>query len=118
MSETQREKVPNFAKMEAEELPGVFVLHLLRPIRFGKEPSVEIHTRIDLQEPTLDQIDEFMKNVKKHGEVSALKHFIADVADQPFPIIGKMGARDMTVAQEYLTAFFKGSQTTGDTSQG
>lgn len=116
MSETLRGEIPDFAKMKSEELPDVFVLHLLRPIKFGKEPSVEIHTRIDLREPTLDEIDDFIKNVKKHGEMSALKHFIADVSGEPFPIIGKMGARDMTVAQEYLTAFFKGSQPIGDTS--
>lgn len=117
MSERTAREVPNFAKMKQEDLPDVFVLHLLRPIKFGKESNQEIHTRLELREPTLDEIDKFVSDMKRHGEVSALKHFIAQVTDTPFVIIGQMGARDMTVAQEYLTAFFKGSQTTGDTSQ-
>jgi hypothetical protein len=111
-----RQEIPNFAKMSPDELPDQFVLTLRKPIEFGKEPNVDRTFQLELREPTLDEIDVFIKNVKKHGEIGALKFFIAQVADTEFTIVSKMGARDMTVAQEYLMAFFKGSQTTGDTS--
>lgn len=108
--------VPNFTKMKAAELPLEYTHVLFNPIRFGKDDNAEIHTQIALREPTLDEFEIFSKNARKQGEIAALKHFIADVSDTPFPIIGKMGGRDMMICQEYLLAFFKGSQTTGDMS--
>lgn len=109
-------EVPNFMKMKAAELPTEYAHTLFKPIRFGKGDNVEIHTQVALREPELDEFEVFSKNVRKLGEIAALKHFIADVSDTPFPIIGKMGGRDMMVCQEYLLAFFTGSQTIGDTS--
>ena len=116
MSTAPTADAPDFAKMTREELPLEFTLNLLKPIKFGKGDNVEIHTRIELQEPTLDQFDGFSKMARQKGEITALKHFIADVSNTPFVIIGLMGGRDMMLAQEYLLAFFRGSQTTGDTS--
>ncbi|MFP3186889.1 MAG: phage tail assembly protein, partial [Paraburkholderia sp.] len=110
------QEAPNFTKMKPGELPTLYTHVLFNPIRFGKGDNVEIHTQIALREPTLDEFEVFSKNVRKQGEIAALKHFIADVSDTPFPIIGNMGGRDMMLCQEYLLAFFKGSQTTGDTS--
>ncbi|MFD1557092.1 phage tail assembly protein [Paraburkholderia silviterrae] len=116
MSDANVSDAPNFTKMKREELPLDFTLTLLKPIKFGKGDNSEIHTRIELHEPTLDQFDEFSQMARKKGEITALKHFIAEVSDTPYPIIGLMGGRDMMLAQEYLLAFFRGSQTTGDTS--
>jgi hypothetical protein len=109
-------EAPNFTKMKAGELPTQYTHELFSPVHFGKGDNTEIHSRIELREPTLDQFEAFSKNARKLGELGALKHFIADVSDTPVPIIGKLGGRDMMVCQEYLLAFFKGSQTTGDTS--
>jgi hypothetical protein len=116
MSETKSREIPDFAKMKPEELPDTFVHELFKPIQFGKGDNTEIHTMLELREPDIDEIDKFVKNVRSKGEIEALKFFIAQVADKPFVLIGKMGARDMMVAQEYLTAFMRGSQKTGDTS--
>lgn len=100
----------------AVELLDELTITLKKPIKFGKEPNVEYHTTLTLSEPEMDQIDKFTQNIRKHGEIGALKYFIAEVSGVPFVIIGKLGARDMTAAQEYLLAFLKGSQPTGDTS--
>jgi hypothetical protein len=102
--------------MTRAELPGEYTLELLKPIKFGKGDNVEIHTRMDLCEPELEQLEDFQKNIRKHGELGALKLLISVVADKPFVIVGKMGARDMTLAQEDLLAFLKGSHPSGDTS--
>jgi hypothetical protein len=117
MSDLQAGEIPNFKKMSSEELPDEYLLVLKKPITFGKEPNVEHHTELQLREPTLDEIDAFTKNVRKKGEMESLKFFIAAITGVPFVIIGKLGARDMMVAQEYLLAFLRGSQTTGDTSE-
>lgn len=116
MSESKKREIPNFAKMRPEELPAVYEYQLLKEIKFGKGDNTEIHTVIELREPELDEIDAFVKNVRSKGEIAALKFFIAQITDVEFVIIGKMGARDMAVCQEYLTAFMNGSQKTGDTS--
>ncbi|POR52755.1 hypothetical protein B0G62_10452 [Paraburkholderia eburnea] len=116
MNDSATSEVPDFKKMTREELPGEYALQLLKPIKFGKGDNVEIHTRMDLCEPDLDQLEDFQKNIRKLGELGAIKHLISVVADVPFPIVGKMGARDMTLAQEYLLAFLKSSHPTGDTS--
>jgi hypothetical protein len=110
------QEAPNFTKMKAGELPVQYTHELFNPIRFGKGDNTEIHTQLALREPTLDEFEVFSKNARKLGELAALKHFIADVSDTPFPVIGLMGGRDMMICQEYLLAFFKGSQTTGDIS--
>jgi hypothetical protein len=116
MDELQMGETPNFQKMKPDELPDEFTLTLKKPITFGKDPNVEHHVELQLREPTMDEIDAFTKNVRKKGEIEALKFFIAAVSGVPFVIIGKLGARDMMVAQGYLLAFIQGSQTTGDTS--
>ena len=101
--------------MPAEDLPDEFAITLRKPIAFGKDGSETTYV-IPLREPTIDEIDTFTKNIKKHGEIGALKYLIAAISEVPFVIVAKMGARDMTIAQEYLLAFFKGSQPTGDSS--
>lgn len=116
MSEAKVRDIPNFAKMNPAELPDTYDHELFKPIRFGKGDNAEIHTHVELREPTLDEIDKFVKHVRSKGEIEALKFFIAQIADKEFVLIGMMGARDMTVCQEYLTAFMSGSQKTGDTS--
>lgn len=116
MSEPKKREIPNFAKMRPEELPGEYQLELLKEIKFGKGDNTEIHSFITLREPELDEIDKFVKQVRSKGEIEALKFFIAQITGLEFVLIGKMGARDMTVCQEYLTAFMSGSQKTGDIS--
>jgi hypothetical protein len=116
--EDRDNEVPDFTKMKPSELPDEFTLKLRKPIEFGKGDQAEMHFELELREPMLDEIDAFTKNIKKHGEIGAMKYFIAQISGLPPPLITKLGARDMTVAQEYLMAFLRGSRTTGDTSEG
>ena len=111
-------EVPNFLKMKPSELPDGFTLKLRKPIEFGKGDQAETYFELELREPMLDEIDAFTKNIKKLGEIGAMKQFIAQISGLPVALLTKLGARDMTVAQEYLLAFLRGSQTTGDTPEG
>ncbi|MBB5547536.1 phage tail assembly protein [Paraburkholderia fungorum] len=88
------------------ELPSEKTISLRKPITIGTGADQVVYSEITLNEPSVDQIEKFIKKLKGTNEIDAMRYFVALVSGVLPSVIGQMGARDWNDAQEYLQAFF------------
>jgi hypothetical protein len=91
---------------EPVELPSEKTITLRKPITIGAGADQVRYDEITLNEPSVDQIEKFIKKLKGTNEIDAMRYFVALVSGLLPTVIGKMGARDWNEAQEFLQAFF------------
>lgn len=61
---------------------------------------------INLQEPTIAEIESMDENTKKFSSMKAFKNMLANHTKLDIPTINKMGARDLNGIQKYYDYFF------------
>jgi len=88
------------------ELPAEKTITLRKTITIGAGADQVVYAEITLREPTVDEIEKFIKKLKGTNEIDAMKYFIALVSGVLPTVIGQMGARDWNEAQEFIQAFF------------
>jgi len=85
-----------------EEYPTPFDYTLKAPV--VDADGVTINT-INLQEPTIAEIEVMDSNSKKHGSLKAFKTMLANHTKLDVSTINKMGARDLGGIQKYYDYF-------------
>jgi hypothetical protein len=88
------------------ELPAEKTITLRKAITIGGGADQVKYDEITLREPTVDEIEKFIKKLKGTNEIDAMRYFIALVSGMLPTVIGQMGARDWNEAQEFIQAFF------------
>jgi hypothetical protein len=88
------------------ELPAEKTITLRKAITIGTGADQVKYDEITLREPTVDEIEKFIKKLKGTNEIDAMRYFIALVSGMLPTVIGQMGARDWNEAQEFIQAFF------------
>lgn len=90
--------------MPKKELQDEYTLTLRKPITLGSGAEAEIFYHLDLREPLAEELLDFnQRSAKDAGD--ALKRLIAKISGAPLSVIGKMKARDFTLASNYLMDF-------------
>lgn len=89
----------------SEELTRIVTLK--SPITFGDK----IYETLTLTEPTLDQLDQALKQDSKMGLVASL---IASVSGVPIAVARKLKSRDIQQCSDFLGAFTEDSPDTGE----
>jgi len=74
-------------------------------LKDDKGNITETFDHLDLREPMVEEVEDFWKRATKEP-LGAVRYLIARVSGAPLSVVAKMGARDFTAAQKYLTAFF------------
>jgi hypothetical protein len=64
-------------------------------------------TQIALREPTLDELAKLSDDAQRFGNVRAMKSLLSTMTKIEVASIGKMGARDFTHCNKFITAFFE-----------
>jgi hypothetical protein len=103
-------------KTQPVELPAEKTIALRKTITIGGGADQIKYDEITLREPTVDEIEKFIKKLKGTNEIDAMRYFVALVSGMLPTVIGQMGARDWNEAQEFIQAFFpsSGSLATGN----
>jgi hypothetical protein len=76
-------------------------------LRKPLEEDGQTIAEINLREPTVRELDKFLKDEAKHGPISAMSLFVATIAGLQKPTVDLMGARDFKDAQLYLGSFLE-----------
>ena len=76
---------------------------LRSPIKQKDETIAEIH----LREPTVREIDSFMKATEKHGPIAGIAWLMCNVSGLEKPTIDLMSVRDFKDCQNYLASFLE-----------
>lgn len=63
-------------------------------------------TNINLQEPTIAEIETLTTNTQKHNAIKAFQILLANHSGLDVPTIKKIGARDFGAIQKYYDYFF------------
>ncbi|MEG1856175.1 MAG: hypothetical protein RR231_11815 [Acinetobacter sp.] len=82
------------------------------PYMYTLKASVEdaqgiLISAINLQEPTITEIESLTDNTKKFGSMKAFKNMLANHTKLDVATIGKMGARDLNGIQKYYDYFLE-----------
>ncbi len=88
------------------ELQAEKTITLRKPITIGTGADQIVYTEITLNEPSVDQIEKFIKKMNGTNAIDAMRYFVALTSGVLPSVIGQMCARDWNDAQEYLQAFF------------
>lgn len=80
-----------------------FSMKLIAPV--NNTDGVKI-TTIDLQEPTIAEIEVLTNNTKSHNPIKAFQIMLANHSGLDIPTIKKIGARDFGAIQKYYDYFF------------
>ncbi|WP_434107628.1 phage tail assembly protein [Paraburkholderia caffeinilytica] len=64
-------------------------------------------TEIGLREPTLDELAKLSDDAQRFGNVRAMKNLLATMTGIEIASIGRMGARDFTHCNKFISAFFE-----------
>ncbi|CAE6811985.1 hypothetical protein R69746_05665 [Paraburkholderia aspalathi] len=91
------------------ELPAEKTITLRKTITLGAGADQIKYDEITLREPTVDEIEKFIKKLKGTNEIDAMRYFVALITGLLPTVIGQMGARDWNEAQEFIQAFFPSS---------
>ena len=83
------------------EVLDELIIPLKKPVTLGDQTYHELQ----LREPTMIEIENFTKNLKKWEPLVAMNFFIAVVAGVPKPVIDQIGGRDGKRAREFLSNF-------------
>ncbi|NHR07644.1 phage tail assembly protein [Chromobacterium haemolyticum] len=90
------------AEENKTEVPDELTIELRKPVELAGETTFVL----ELREPTVDELDRFLKAMDKHGPVEATKLLISAVSGVNVAVLGKVGARDFKAAESYLSNFF------------
>ncbi|PXX49371.1 phage tail assembly protein [Aquitalea magnusonii] len=90
------------AEENKAEVPDELTIELRKPVELAGETTYVL----ELREPTVDELDRFMKALDKHGPIEATKLLISAVSGVSVAVLGKVGARDFKTAESYLSNFF------------
>ncbi|MDJ1160779.1 MULTISPECIES: phage tail assembly protein [Burkholderia] len=85
--------------------PPVISIELEDPIKVKSNGEEEVITELSLCEPTLDQIETFLKVATSKGPIKAVRALISEQSKVPEMGLGKIKAREYYRAQEYLMFF-------------
>jgi hypothetical protein len=97
MSEEQKKK-------PRKVMPFEMTIELREPIKLtGSEETT--YTEINLREPNVSQISQFLKKNQKENAVDTVKYLISIISGVPIPVIERIGATDFYKAQQYLLFF-------------
>ncbi|NNP68963.1 phage tail assembly protein [Acinetobacter sp. Ac_5812] len=95
----QNQEIP---ENEVVEYPTPYDYTLVAPVVDAGGISV---TSINLQEPTIAEIESLSDNTKKFGSMKAFKTMLANHTKVDVATINKMGARDLNGIQKYYDYF-------------
>jgi hypothetical protein len=93
--------------MNADDLPDTLTITLRKPVEFAGETYAELH----LREPSADELVRMATESGIKGSLFSI--FV--ITGIPLGAIGKIGARDLRRASNYLMAFIEGDLPTGKT---
>lgn len=93
---------------EQKTFESPYGYQLIVPIVDG---STEIAT-LDLEEPTLDDMERLSDNTKKHGAIRAFTIMLADHTKLPVSTVKKLKSRDFNAIQEYYDYFLSEAKST------
>jgi hypothetical protein len=80
-----------------------FTLPLKAPV---ENTDGVVITNINLQEPTIAEIEVLTNNTKSHNPIKAFQIMLANHSGLDIPTIKKIGARDFGAIQKYYDYFF------------
>lgn len=75
------------------------------------DAATEIQS-IDLEEPTLDDMERLSDNTKKHGAIRGFTMLLADHTKLPVSTVKKLKSRDFNAIQEYYDYFLSEAKST------
>ena len=84
-----------------KEAPDELTITLRKPVKLGDETITELN----LREPTMGEVEKFVKSTDRHDNLTAMNLFIASISGVNKAAIDMIGARDGKAAREYLSAF-------------
>lgn len=84
-------------------IPDELVIELAKPITLsnGKDDE-QVFTQIELHEPNVSQLSQFVKKVQRETAVDAMKFLISMVSGMPQPVLDKVGVSDFYRAMDYM----------------
>ncbi|ASW00136.1 phage tail assembly protein [Paraburkholderia aromaticivorans] len=91
-------------KKPRKVVPDSITIELSKPIILKGTEETEI-SEIELKEPTLGQLQAFIKRTAKEHAVECMKWLISEISGVPMLALTNIGVRDYYKAQDYLTAF-------------
>jgi hypothetical protein len=92
-------------------LPDELLIEFRKPIKFDKL----LVEAIQLEEPTIGQIEQAQKAAGTKGSLALIRELISLVAGQPMTIISQMKISDVNKASAYLMGFIESSAATTET---
>ncbi|WP_151867643.1 phage tail assembly protein [Acinetobacter soli] len=84
------------------EYPTPYDYQLISPVLDSNGVTV---SSINLQEPTIAEVESLSDNTKKFNAMKAFKTMLANHTKLDIPTINKMGARDLNGIQKYYDYF-------------
>lgn len=91
-------------KKPRKVVPDTLTIELSKQIILnGTEEKVI--SELELREPTLGQLQAFIKRASKEHAVDCMKWLISELSGVPMLALANIGVRDYYKAQDYLTEF-------------
>lgn len=86
-------------------VPDELVIELSKTLTLGSGDEAVEYSSLRLQEPTVEQLSQFVRKSKSENNFDAMKFLISIVSGVPLPVLSKVGIRDFYKAMEYMTSF-------------
>ncbi|MEX3635952.1 phage tail assembly protein [Paraburkholderia sp. BR14320] len=86
-------------------IPDELTITLKRPVTMsGKDGGDStVYAELELHEPNVDQLSQFVKRTQKETAIDAMKFLIALVSGVPQPVLNRIGVSDFYQAMQYMT---------------
>ncbi len=86
-------------------VPDELEITLSKTVTLGTGDDAQEYSSIRLQEPTVDQLSQYVRKSKSENPFDAMKFLISIVSGIPLPVLAKVGVRDFYKALDYMTSF-------------
>ncbi|NYH21384.1 phage tail assembly protein [Paraburkholderia bryophila] len=85
--------------------PPMLTIELSKSVTTKGSDGETVYDEINLEEPNLDQITEFVKRAGSKGALESMRWLISEISGVPMVVLGKIKSRDYYKAQDYLSAY-------------
>jgi hypothetical protein len=93
-------------KKKPREIPPAYLaIPLSKSITTKGTDGEVVYDVIELEEPDLDQLEEFVKRSASISGLRCMRWLISEISGVPMVVLGKLKSRDYYKAQNYLMAF-------------